>query len=46
MNDCKGCKYEYSTDMETFLEFCAECKRAYSDEEDREFQEDKYRTIG
>lgn len=30
MNDCKGCKYENSTDMETFLEFCAECKRAYS----------------
>lgn len=26
MNDCKGCKYENSTDMETFLEFCAECK--------------------
>lgn len=45
MNDCKGCKYENSTDMEAFLEFCAERKRAYSDEEDREFQEDKYRTI-
>lgn len=26
MNDCKGCKYENSTDMEIFLEFCAECK--------------------
>ena len=45
MNDCQGCKYENSIDMETFLEFCAECKRAYSNEEDREFSEDRYETV-
>jgi hypothetical protein len=45
MNDCKGCKYENSTDMEIFLEFCVECKRVYSDEEDREFCEDRYETV-
>lgn len=35
MNDCDGCKYERSTDIETHLEFCTDCKRAYSSEEDR-----------
>ena len=37
MNDCKGCRYESSTDIEVHLEFCTNCKRAYSNEEDREF---------
>ena len=45
MSDCKGCKYENSTDVEIFLEFCADCKRAYFSEEDREFHEDKYKTV-
>jgi hypothetical protein len=45
MNDCNGCRYENSTDIEVHLEFCTNCKRAYSNEEDREFYEDKYRTI-
>lgn len=30
MNDCKGCKYENRTDIEICLEFCTDCKRAYS----------------
>ena len=46
MNDCKGCRYENSTDIKVHLEFCTNCKRAYSNKEDREFHEDKYRTIG
>lgn len=45
MNDCKRCKYENSTDIEIHLEFCIDCKRAYSSEEDREFHEDKYESI-
>lgn len=45
MNDCKGCIYENSTDIEVHLEFCTNCKRAYSNEEDREFHEDKYETV-
>ena len=45
MNDCNGCRYENSTDIKVHLEFCTNCKRAYSNEEDREFHEDKYRTI-
>lgn len=44
--DCKGCKYENSTDIEICLEFCTDCKRAYSNEEDREFHEDKYEIVG
>lgn len=45
MNDCKGCKYENSTDIEVHLEFCTSCKRAYSSGEDRKFHEDKYKVI-
>jgi hypothetical protein len=26
MNDCNGCKYENSTDIEVHLEFCTNCK--------------------
>lgn len=26
MSDCKGCKYENSTDIEVHLEFCTNCK--------------------
>lgn len=44
-NDCKGCKYENITDIEICLEFCTDCKRAYSNEEDREFHEDKYEIV-
>lgn len=40
-----GTEYENSTDIKVHLEFCTNCKRAYSNEEDREFHEDKYRTI-
>ncbi len=45
LNDCKGCKYENSTDIEVHLEVCTSCKRAYSSEEDKEFHEDKYESI-
>ena len=45
MNDCKGCKYENSTDIEICLEFCTNCKRAYSNEEDRQFHKDKYEAV-
>lgn len=45
MNDCKGCKYENRTDIEILLEFCTDCKRAYSNEEDRKFHEDKYEIV-
>lgn len=45
MNDCRGCKYENSKDIEIHLEFCTNCKRAYSNEEDMEFHEDRYETV-
>lgn len=41
-NECKGCKYECSTDITIHLGKCLYCKRAYSREEDREIHEDLY----
>lgn len=40
--DCKGCRYEKSTNIKELLAFCTYCKRAYSHEEDREIHEDRY----
>ena len=42
MNECKGCKHEKSTDIGVHLEHCTHCKRAYSNDEDREMHEDLY----
>lgn len=44
--DCKGCKYEKSININEILAFCTHCKRAYFHEEDREFNEDMYKTEG
>lgn len=41
-NECKGCKYENSTDIQIHLEKCTHCKRAYKHEEDREIHKDLY----
>lgn len=41
-NECNGCKYENSTDIEIHLEKCTHCKRAYHQEEDREIHKDLY----
>ena len=41
-NECKGCKYENSTDIQIHLEKCTHCKRAYHQEEDREIHKDLY----
>ena len=40
--DCKGCRYEKSTNIKELLAFCTHCKRAYSYEEDRKIHEDRY----
>ena len=42
--DCKGCRFEKSTNIKELLAFCTHCKRAYSHEEDRENHEDRYET--
>lgn len=41
---CSSYKYEKSTNIKELLAFCTDCKRAYSNEEDREFHEDKHET--
>ena len=40
--NCLGCKYEHSTNILTLLKFCANCKRGYAKEEDREWHDDLY----
>jgi hypothetical protein len=40
--DCKGCYYEYSTDIKVCLGICTYCERAYTMERDREIHEDLY----
>lgn len=40
--ECKGCKYENSTDIVVHLDKCTHCKRGYYNEEDREIHADLY----
>ena len=45
MEECKGCKYEHSTDITIHLGQCTHCKRGYEREEDREIHKDLYKSI-
>ena len=40
--ECKGCKYENSTDIQIHLSKCTYCKRAYRSKEDMEIHKDLY----
>ena len=43
--ECKGCKYENSTDIQIHLGKCTHCKRAYQSKEDRAIHKDLYENI-
>lgn len=42
MNECEGCKYDKSTDIEVHMAKCNHCKRGYFVDEERNLHEDMY----
>jgi hypothetical protein len=42
VTNCEGCIYENSTDIRIHLEKCTHCKRAYSQQKDREIHKDLF----
>lgn len=44
-DECLGCKYDDSTNIAIHLQFCINCKRAYSRESERDIHEDLYEPI-